>query len=428
MRYDCIVVGAGISGLVAARLLAEAGQRVLILEAQPRFGGRMHTLYAPGLEHPVELGAEFIHGRPPELLALLEEAGLAIVEAEGQEFCSRNGQFGPCPDDAGGWSLLEGMQAALESQGDMSFEAYLATTQAAPEVAARARSYVEGFNAADASIIGIAGLVHQQTAEDAIEGDRAARVTAGYHALAEYVAAKAVQAGATLVLATPVSTIQWKRGEVAVKAEDGRDWSATTLVCTLPLGVLQAASVRFDPEPLQILQAASRLSAGAALRMVLQFRDQWWVSKYPKLRFLFAPSCFPPTWWTTAPQPSQLLTAWAGGPKAQTVVSEQQLRENALQTLAEIFSKDVADNSDVSAECVAAFWHNWQTDPFSLGSYSSVPTGARLAPGMLTEPVENTLYFAGEHTDTTGHPGTVHGALRSGMRAARQLLSASQQR
>jgi monoamine oxidase len=41
----------------------------------------------------------------------------------------------------------------------------------------------------------------------------------------------------------------------------------------------------------------------------------------------------------------------------------------------------------------------------------------------MAKPVDNTLYFAGEHTDTTGHWGTVHGALRSGLRATQQILS-----
>ena len=74
--YDCLVLGAGIAGLAAGRQMAEAGQRVLVLEARERVGGRLLTVYPGGEETPVELGAEFVHGRPPELLALLDEAGL----------------------------------------------------------------------------------------------------------------------------------------------------------------------------------------------------------------------------------------------------------------------------------------------------------------------------------------------------------------
>lgn len=68
--------------------------------------------------------------------------------------------------------------------------------------------------------------------------------------------------------------------------------------------------------------------------------------------------------------------------------------------------------------------HNWQKDPLARGAYSWVPVGAVDASAAMTEPVEGTLFFAGEHTDVTGHWGTVHGALDSGLRAARQLLEA----
>ena len=71
-QLDVLIVGAGVAGLAAARALAEAGLRVAVLEASERVGGRIHTLRVAG--HIVELGAEFIHGKPPELWALMEEA------------------------------------------------------------------------------------------------------------------------------------------------------------------------------------------------------------------------------------------------------------------------------------------------------------------------------------------------------------------
>jgi monoamine oxidase len=67
--------------------------------------------------------------------------------------------------------------------------------------------------------------------------------------------------------------------------------------------------------------------------------------------------------------------------------------------------------------------HDWHADEYARGAYSYVPAGALDAPERMAWPVEDTLYFAGEHTDTSGHWGTVHAALASGMRAARQVLN-----
>jgi monoamine oxidase len=69
--------------------------------------------------------------------------------------------------------------------------------------------------------------------------------------------------------------------------------------------------------------------------------------------------------------------------------------------------------------------HDWQNDPFTFGAYSYAPAGGLDCSATMAEPVDNTLFFAGEHTDTTGHWGTVHGALRSGLRAVGQVLSTS---
>ena len=419
LDFDVIVLGAGIAGLSAARALAEASQRVLILEAQDQVGGRMRTLHVPGLAQPVELGAEFIHGRPPELLALLEEAGLPIVETAGRQLCHGPDGLGDCPEEDASWELLEGMGDAAATHGDMSFNTYLARLHPRAGIAAtaRARGYVEGFNAADADEIGIARLARQQEAEDAIEGERAARVVAGYQTLAEYVRDRAQAAGATLLLHTPAAHVDWRAGAVRVATPDGRAWTASKLVCALPLGVLQSSSVTFAPRPDDLLRAAGSLAAGVAQRLVLQFSERWWAAAQPGMRFLFAPALLPPTWWTTEPQQSPLLTGWAGGPQARRFADKEGFTRDALATLATLF------NRPVGPLLLAAHHHDWLTDPWCRGAYSYVPAGSAEAPARLAAPVEQTLFFAGEHTDITGHPGTVHGAFRSGLRAVRQALT-----
>src|SRR5271167_1111361 len=88
---DVLVIGAGMAGLTAARALAQAGVRVLVLEAQNRIGGRILTERIG--EQVIELGAEFVHGRPPELLALIVEAGLTLTERDGAMVSFEDGQL-----------------------------------------------------------------------------------------------------------------------------------------------------------------------------------------------------------------------------------------------------------------------------------------------------------------------------------------------
>lgn len=93
-RLDTVVVGAGMAGLTAARTLAEAGVRVAVVEARNRIGGRILTHRSGG--NTLELGAEFIHGRSPELWALIAETGLDTYERKGSPACFEDGLLRRC--------------------------------------------------------------------------------------------------------------------------------------------------------------------------------------------------------------------------------------------------------------------------------------------------------------------------------------------
>jgi monoamine oxidase len=70
----------------------------------------------------------------------------------------------------------------------------------------------------------------------------------------------------------------------------------------------------------------------------------------------------------------------------------------------------------------ASYFHDWRSDPFFQGAYSYAPVNTLADRETLATPVENTLFFAGEATELTGHSATVHGAIASGVRAAELLV------
>jgi monoamine oxidase len=434
-HYDVVVVGAGAAGLAAARALCSAGKRVAIVEARDRIGGRIRTehrqLGKSGATVPIELGAEFVHGLPLETWRLLHEANLRTYELQGETRRYTDGCVTAEPDSGDvPLRVLEELGAWLKRQApnfDVSFAEALRLAGIEDPASAQATAYVEGFNAAEAKIIGLRALVRQQQAEAAIDADRLYHIASGYDALPRHLAACCSARGALLLLEHPVEVLRWAPLDVLVagRTPGGRPFElhASRAVVTLPLGVLNAGAVSFDPPPARILTQAQRLQMGPVLRLTLTFRSRFWPEA---TSFLFTPGLLPATWWTPYPDTTPMITAWLGGADAAAFdrqrgqrASGDALLDAALDTLARIFR---IETREVAAWLVSSDLHDWQADPFARGAYSYVPAGAADASQHLSEPVHGTLFFAGEHTDTSGHWGTVHAALRSGLRAADQLL------
>jgi monoamine oxidase len=422
-QSEVLVIGAGVAGLTAARTLAEAGRSVTLLEARSRVGGRIHTI-REGNEI-IELGAEFVHGKPPDLWSLVEEANLETYELDGSSLAFENGQLQTRDNNEEANEALEKLESWTKP--DLTFANYLAQHSLPDHQRQTAIGFVEGFNAADHRIIGVAALALQQAAEDSIEGTRLFRLSQGYDQLPQFLAQKFTQAGGRLLHDTLVERIDWSHGHIRVEANTNGQpvrFESSQAVITLPLGVLQQKSVAFVPTP-DALYEADRLRMGHARRFTLLFREPFWTHLEPAtlsdLSFLFSFTSMPPVWWTAHPAQSNSLTGWIGGPRSEALAihTPTQLGEAACNELARIFSLDAAY---LRSQLIACRTHDWQRDALTFGAYSYIPAGALDACSKMTLPADNTLYFAGEHTDTTGHWGTVHAALRSGQRAAHQIL------
>src|SRR3984957_4253510 len=119
--HDVLVIGAGMAGLTTARALAEAGRKVLVVEAQDRIGGRILTRHVG--DEAIELGAEFIHGRPAELWALIDEAGLETYERGGAQVCFEDGKLSECGNEMD--EVFEPLEKLESFSGeDVSFAGY----------------------------------------------------------------------------------------------------------------------------------------------------------------------------------------------------------------------------------------------------------------------------------------------------------------
>jgi monoamine oxidase len=204
----------------------------------------------------------------------------------------------------------------------------------------------------------------------------------------------------------------------------------------VPLGVLQAippsaGAIRFEP-PISAKHAAmAHLAMGDVVRVVFRFRRRWWADapRVPRLRahaldllgFLHTPDATFPTWWSAYPDTAPVLVAWCGGPAARQL-SGLATRDVTTRALGGLASAIGLPFHRVHREVAQVWTHDWMNDPFARGVYSYQLVGGVDAPRDLARPIDGTLFFAGEATDTSGSTGTVHGAIASGTRAATQVL------
>lgn len=310
------------------------------------------------------------------------------------------------------------------------------------EERALARSYVEGYYAADISRASAEWIGALERASRALHGDEAARIEGGYiGVLAHILDSAEKRAPGLLRLSTVVREVRWSAGRVLVESRKGTGLplpplAARAAVVTVPLGVLRApagaaGAIRFAPRLHDLERAAGTMVQGPLFKLLLRFREPFWRAGTPTahharlrgLGFAHLPGGPVPTWWTTAPVDSGVLTGWAGGPVAQelSTLPPDTRRGRALDSLQRLFG---TPRTVLEEQLEDEVLHDWQADPYARGGYAVTQVGGLGAARVLAQPVADTLFFAGEHTHTEGQAGTVHGALETGERAARACLAA----
>jgi monoamine oxidase len=395
---------------------------------------------------PIELGAEFIHGRPPETFELARDAALLLCELPQRHWQIHNNLL---VKSAEFFSEVMGVMNGMANikDGDLSFRDYLNQhcKNASDQTRSAATMFVEGFNAAREDIISVRSLVQQNQAEDEIDGDRQFRILNGYEVLVSHLEGRARSAGARVLLNSIVKEIRWAPNTVSVSVDGSNGthtFRARCVVLTLPLGILQSeprapAALRFIPEIPEKTNAMKFMRMGEVLKINLIFREAFWEqleldSKegHQSLRdfsFIHATDEKLPTWWTQLPVRTSMLVGWTGGPLAEqwTECDDQKIVEAGLSSLSEILR---IPKSRIENFLLSYHFHNWSRDPFTRGAYSYAAVGGYDAPAELARPVQDTLFFAGEATNTDGHMGTVHGAIATGQRAAREVIESLDQR
>ena len=423
MKCDVAVIGAGAAGLAAARMLSGAGKRVCIIEARARAGGRVATLHVPDLPLPIELGAEFLHGEAQASFAIADAASLAVCRLpddhcwSGEGRCSRIRDF---------WGQLDGVRARIGTlRRDVSFAAFLRSHRSIPpRLRTLACAFVEGYHAAHADRISAFAL---RMADGEQSENKQFRFAGGYDALIEWLQAGLDPRRVEIRLGTVANVVQWSRGSVMIRcrsttADAEERVRARAIIITIPIGVWKAprdqeGAIQFDPPLREKERALARIEAGHVVKIAFRFRERFW--EKDGWNFVHSSDRFMPTWWTTAPLRSPILTGWAGGHAADALLAERPaMIDRALDSMSRAFG---IARRRLDALLVGTWTHDWQSDPFSRCAYSYAAVGGSGAHAALARPIAKTLFFAGEAT-SSDETGTVSGAIATGLRASKQVL------
>jgi monoamine oxidase len=427
MSSTILIIGAGASGLIAARSLSAAGLSVTLLEAATSPGGRISTLSVPGFSGPIEAGAEFVHGELPISHQLAGEAGISLFPThhaqmtdirEKDAATDGRGEEQHGGDRMAYWDEL--MEKMGKMEGDEPFAGFLDARFPGERYAGlrkTARQFAQGYDLADLDTVSTRALYKEWVSE---EDSSEYRVGGGYGRLVDYLVGECLRQGCSFHFSSPVTRVRWQEGGVEVTTAGGQLFSGHRLIVTASLGVIP--HLRFSPSIPEYIAAAGQIGYGSVIKILLEFKTAFWKEKKKGDQTLFILSDQPvPTWWTQTPETSALLTGWLTGDAMrsfQTLDKESRV-DRCLDSLAVIFS---ADRNMLRHQLSASLILDWQQQPFIHGAYSFDTVATPVSRALLRMPISHTLYFAGEAIYEGNAPGTVEAAFHSGLEVAGKII------
>lgn len=429
-HFHIIIVGAGAAGLAAAVELTKAGKKVAILEARSRVGGRINTIQPPGFDLPIEAGAEFVHGDLPVTLRMLKEYKIPLQATAGEMWRARDGQLTADSWEVPGFDKL--FKAFAKIKTDTSVQKFLEENFSDAkyyEMNSSIRRFVEGFDTGD---ISTASVLKFRDEWSSLEDENQYRVEGGYSRLMDALSDDFKNNGGVIILSTPVNNIKWEGDYVQVSGKGNKVYTASKILITVPLGILQADAtteghINFSPPVTEKISAAKKMGYGAIIKAVFRFSDAFWNRfgfQKNNIGFIFSGTPVP-TFWTQMPDPKPYLTAWLGGPMAREwqFMDDEKLLNIMLSSLAITFG--IGEN-ELKGEISA--WHisNWSAEPYTLGAYCFATVGDNETIKILREPVQDTIFFAGEALYEGDATGTVEAALSNGLEMAGIILGSRQ--
>jgi len=409
---DVIVIGAGIAGLAAARRLVELGYETIVLEADSAPGGRVKTDWSLGA--PFEVGAGWIHGpegNPISELADAAEAKPFVTDDESYRVFAANGDAVSTDDIETGYERLEDLYAAIDDE----FDADQALSKAIARMGGKLQSdQVVNWMTSAYTEFSTGGPIDKLSAyyfdEDGVYPGDDVVLLNGYDTIINRMAGEL-----DIRLNTRVTSIAYEKGDGALVSTDKGDFESSFVICTVPLGVLKAGDIEFDPPlPKSHRRGIDAIGMGNVTKLALKFDQTFWPEDVQYFGLMGETRG---RWnyflnYRTFSDENILLALCVGdyAEKAEAM-SDQDMVVDCMQAVRTMFSPDTLEPTGHLAT-------RWSTNPNSRGAYSYSAVEAQPKHfDNLAAPIANTLLLAGEHTGFEYH-ATVHGAYQSGLKAA----------
>jgi len=416
-----IIVGAGISGLSAAKKLTQYGAKVKILEANNYIGGRIKTDWSFGIDSPFEVGAGWIHGPSSDnpIKKLADKIG-------SEYFLTKDDNVTTFDEDGSEWDddrwvevlrLWENTLVNVDKKLELNDKRSL--RKAIEDINPKALQYPGVLWALSAytefdkgtSIENVSAVYHD---DDKAFPRADVIIKNGYSTLIDNIATNL-----DISLKTKVTSINTNLGEVIEIQTDKEIYNCDFVICSVPLGVLKSKRIKFIPElPSKFKESMVKIGFGSVTKIAHRFDEPFWDTK---IQYFGINTKEKGRWnyWLNYRTFSKqnILLGLSVGDYALIAdnLSEREKNNDSLSVLRNIWGKDIsAPNKSIST--------NWSRDQNFLGAYSYTKPGAKPKDyENLSKPVNNKLFFCGEHT-IFDYSATTHGALLSGLNVAEKII------
>ena len=410
-----VVIGAGISGLAAAKELNEKGFTVIVLEAQDKVGGRLRTNRSLGIAF--DEGASWIHGiNGNPITTLAQEAGMTTFETidDQSDACYDIGGVlrNPTTYDNAETELYS-ILGTLKNSGNatQSFETVFNNLYPAKANDRLWRYFLSAYVTFDTGDLNnLSSLLYD---EGEVFGGVEKIATNGYDTIANYLAN-----GINIQLNQRVSKIDYSNNKAKV-THNGTITEADYVLVTVPLGVLKSGNIQFVPTlPTAKQTAIQKVGMNCVNKFLLTWNTAFWddvqyISYTPEIRDKF-------NYFVNVkkfhPSANALMTfAYADYARQTETMTDAQVIDEIMLHLKDIYGNNIPSPTNMLRT-------KWQANENSFGSYSYTAVGSEMRHfDDLAEEINDKLFFAGEHT-SADYFSTAHGAYLSGIREADKII------